>query len=529
MTILRTTLFAAAVASLAASSVAEARTQVFAPRNDEFAGAFALTSSTLLRPGHLYNATRELGEPRATTAGIGRSVWYRHKAGANGRVVVTVALGRMDPAPIQLAVYRGTTLANLVKLGSGGFTGVGNSNATAVVFDAVAGETYMIQVDSAAQDGYFEGNFQIGLAAFGAAGGLPLFVQEPTILREEYYGVQRLLAVNGFKARAAIAPTVETVGGVVTLTATADALDVAGTAWFEIKDDYARDLAKNGIVDGALAVAAKNAATGSALGSGRAGVQLIRDDRYARPKLLVRFDHPGIGTRATEAVTATATVTNTSTSKADGCRFLPSTDAFALRTVALDAAGKPTTEVDRAFPLAPGEVRRFQVSMTGTGDAYEDVTLDCGGYAAVNYDYLARFYAAEQYGLASRILVDTQGVDAFERLAVPARTTGRSVVVKLSNTGEYAGDFMVKVQDDEYQTKADVTAVCESDAAGKCTGPSGTSRTTINLAKGEIGYVTVKLNRGAEPASGFVYFDVESIGSPDTRDAGFGGFEVITK
>jgi len=528
MNTVRTTVLAAA-AALATLSAADARTQIYAPRNDDFDTAFALAASTLLRPGHLYNASRELGEPRATTAATGRTVWYRHKAETAGRVVVTVALGRMDPAPFQLAVYRGATLGGLVRMGSDGFTGVGNDNSAAVVFDAVAGETYMVQVDTAAQAGYLEGNFQIGLAAFGTAGGMPLFVQEPVILREEHYGVQRLLAINGFRARATLAPTVETIGGVVTLTSTADALDVGAGAWFEIKDDYARDLTRNGVTDGALAVSAKNAATGAALGSGRAGVQLIRDDRFARPKVLVRFDHPGIGTRAAEAVSAVAIVTNTSTSKADGCRFLPAMDAYALRTVALDAAGKPTAEVDRAFPLAPGEIRRFQVTMTGTGDAYEDVTLDCGGYAAVNYDYLARFYASEQLGLASRVLVDAQGVDAFERLALPARTTGRSVVVRLSNTGEYAGDFVVKVQDDEYQTKADVTAICESDAAGNCVGPSAASRTTVNLARREVGWVTLKLNRGTEPASGFVYLDVESTGSPDTRDAGFGGFEVITK
>jgi hypothetical protein len=509
-----------------AASPAEARSQMYSPRNDDFTSAFALPSSSLLRAGHLYYATRQLGEPKATAASAGRTVWYKYVAPATaGRAVLALTLGGMDAAPMQVAVYRGTALGSLVKLGSGGFTATGTDTATAVAFDTAAGTTYMVQVDSAAQTGYFEGNFQIGLVQYGPAGGMPLFTEQPVVVREEYSTVQRLLAVNGFKARVGVEASVTEIDKFLTITSTGGTLDVGRTSWFEVKDDYYDDLPKAGIYPGTLTLLAKNSTTGSILGRGTAPVFAIREDTVNRPKVLVRFERPAQGVRAAEPITSIARITNTSGVPAAACWFVPSGDAYALSYAEVTATG--TANPNKPFSLAAGQTRTFTVNMTGTGDNYEQVEVTCGGYATRNGDYLSRMWALEQYGMAAKVLIRPVGVDAFDRLAVPDQTNGRTVVVKLTNAGEYAGDFEVNVADEAYMTRADVTAVCEATAAGVCLAPAGEYRTTINLAKGETGYVALKLNRGTDPTSGFVYLDVESIGSPMDRDAGYGGFEVM--
>ncbi len=140
------------------------------------------------------------------TKSIGRTVWYRYKSTSNGWAVAAVTTGRYEPAPLQVAVYQGTTFAALKHLGSGTATGTTAANASAaVVFPVTAGVTYSVQVDSAPQSGFpFKGRFLIGLDLLGTGGRLALFTDRPLVLPEASFGggpFARVLAVNGFLKR----------------------------------------------------------------------------------------------------------------------------------------------------------------------------------------------------------------------------------------------------------------------------------------------------------------------------------------
>ncbi len=109
-----------------------------AAANDAFANRVALTGETVQGTGNNYLATSEPGEPVHFEAESNRSVWWSWTASSSGYFMVDTIGSSFDPS---VAVYTGSSLANLVLQGSG------LSKAT---FAAVAGTTYQIAIDGRA-------------------------------------------------------------------------------------------------------------------------------------------------------------------------------------------------------------------------------------------------------------------------------------------------------------------------------------------------------------------------------------------
>lgn len=122
------------------------------PANDLFANATVLEPQTSLSlSGSTEGATREVGEPSHAGDLAGASVWYRWTSPVSATVNAFPCRGDFHPV---ISVYAGSELASLTPVGVpapgeptpihcqlGGLYGV--------AFDAVAGVTYSISVDSA--------------------------------------------------------------------------------------------------------------------------------------------------------------------------------------------------------------------------------------------------------------------------------------------------------------------------------------------------------------------------------------------
>ena len=124
---------------------------------DNFECRQILEGSNVTVSASSLGATQEPGEPSHSSILSGNaSVWFTWTAPASGGVVLTVnsVFGR----PI-LAVYTGTVLTNLTPLANN----ASPYNYARLVFNAVAGTTYQIAVDSAFSGGLSEGDFTLRL------------------------------------------------------------------------------------------------------------------------------------------------------------------------------------------------------------------------------------------------------------------------------------------------------------------------------------------------------------------------------
>jgi len=128
---------------------------VAVPLNDAFAQARVLQGSAVVLPANNGNATLEDGETRSRNAagrvvGSGRTLWYRWVAPATRPYQIGADSLTMDPVA---AIYTGGTLSALAQVGFDDDTGP--STNSLVRFNAIAGVTYHIAIDSYAETGPF--------------------------------------------------------------------------------------------------------------------------------------------------------------------------------------------------------------------------------------------------------------------------------------------------------------------------------------------------------------------------------------
>lgn len=113
-----------------------------APSNDLLAGAQVLAGEAGAINSTNLNAGVEAGEPRHAGLGAGRSVWYRWVAPQTGSATF-VAYSPLFP-PI-VAAYQGTSPSGLQSVAN--VVGRDSSSMT-IAFDAIAGQAYLVAVDS---------------------------------------------------------------------------------------------------------------------------------------------------------------------------------------------------------------------------------------------------------------------------------------------------------------------------------------------------------------------------------------------
>ena len=113
------------------------------PGADRFANATALGGVAVSVGGTNLFATAETGEPTHAGRAARASVWYSWTAPLTGSVNITTAGSEVDTL---LAVYRGVALAGLTVVQAN--DDAGRLVTSAVKFNAVADQTYVIAVDS---------------------------------------------------------------------------------------------------------------------------------------------------------------------------------------------------------------------------------------------------------------------------------------------------------------------------------------------------------------------------------------------
>ena len=119
------------------------------PSNDDFEDAqpFRATNGSYLSSGYWYGntnaATDQDDEPTHAGNYGGKSVWFYWVAPSSGTVTFTTAGSRFDTL---LAAYRGTTLANLVRVASNDDVSQ-RDGTSAIRFNAVAGAGYFLAID----------------------------------------------------------------------------------------------------------------------------------------------------------------------------------------------------------------------------------------------------------------------------------------------------------------------------------------------------------------------------------------------
>jgi hypothetical protein len=129
--------------------------------NDYFTNSVALSGDSAQVLGSNAGATNEQGEPHYTVAGqtpAYASVWYNWTAPYSGGVVIQVSGSVAEPI---LSAYTGNSLPSLVPLARD----VSTFGVARVVFTAVAGVTYQVEVDDSDpnETGAGQGAFQLTL------------------------------------------------------------------------------------------------------------------------------------------------------------------------------------------------------------------------------------------------------------------------------------------------------------------------------------------------------------------------------
>ena len=111
------------------------------PLNDDFVDRIVLPAGTIQALGGNDYATAESGEPADVPAGSGQTVWWEWIAPYTGPATFDTFDSSFDTT---LAIYTGTELGSLSLIGANDDY---VSYYSSVSFSAIAGESYMIQVD----------------------------------------------------------------------------------------------------------------------------------------------------------------------------------------------------------------------------------------------------------------------------------------------------------------------------------------------------------------------------------------------
>lgn len=117
------------------------------PLNDDFAQATTLAGTGGSATGNNQNASKEPGEPAVTGNAGGGSVWWSWTAPSSGQVVVDTQ-GSGAQVDTLLGVYAGASVNGLSLVAENDDIDSTGNRWSRVTFDAVAGSTYRIAVDT---------------------------------------------------------------------------------------------------------------------------------------------------------------------------------------------------------------------------------------------------------------------------------------------------------------------------------------------------------------------------------------------
>lgn len=117
------------------------------PANDDFASATILSGMNPMVTATNAKASAQANEPAHAGRSPRRSLWYRWTAPSSTRYQAAVMSAQLNPV---VAVYTGSSLTSLIPVASAVSTATDAEVNNAIAgFDALAGTTYLIAVDSA--------------------------------------------------------------------------------------------------------------------------------------------------------------------------------------------------------------------------------------------------------------------------------------------------------------------------------------------------------------------------------------------
>ncbi|MEX0332457.1 MAG: S8 family serine peptidase [Puniceicoccaceae bacterium] len=139
------------------ANVIESFSIIVPPPNDNFADRILLSNAETSTTGYNSQATLEIGEPLNPPGAGGHSVWWEWVPDSSGNFSISTTGSSFDTT---LAVYSGTSLSDLVLLDADD-DAIGLQSG--VRFDAIAGQSYFIQVNGYA---YWSGDIQLNYGDF---------------------------------------------------------------------------------------------------------------------------------------------------------------------------------------------------------------------------------------------------------------------------------------------------------------------------------------------------------------------------
>lgn len=143
------------------------------PENDAFANARLITGTPFSIQATNTLATKEAGEPAHADNAGGHSVWFSWTAPTAGAVALDTKGSYYDTT---LAVYTGTSVANLTRIAADDDIEDGVVQASEVAFTATAETNYHIAVDGFDGD---TGGFRLSLTVDGVTGAAPAIINHP--------------------------------------------------------------------------------------------------------------------------------------------------------------------------------------------------------------------------------------------------------------------------------------------------------------------------------------------------------------
>jgi len=522
------------LAALVASAPADAarRSNAWASPNDDFANAITLRSNSLLKPFTLFRASRDYGEPKIKSSSIGRTLWYAYRATVTGRGVVALATNPGTNAPFQVAVYTGSSVTTLTRVGAAEVTRVAGRATASVPFDTVKGTTYWIQLDAGRQLTDTDLQGWVGVQQFGASGGVAIFGSEPWMVRDYSEDTLGFFVANAHREQVRVKHALRTIGPYFRTTVSRTVLNPGDTAWYSVSDNPDATDTHLRAVAGEFRIEATSTASGVRVGTNRTKVHLLPNTWTNAPEFVVRFADPELASVPFGKIASYVTVENASpTDPAAACRFVDGDEwqtAWNWQPVALDTdtvVGGPNIP----FNLEAGEKRRFLVEMWGRpGWPYESaVGLDCGNIIG-SYRDTARttFHSIADFGQLAQVKLRSADLDENYSVEVPPFRK-KSIVFSVLNTGAYGGYFSTLFEDDS--SLANIVSLCVSDSSGNCTGRSVDGPVNYTLAPGEQTYLRVLMTRGSSEGTGFAYLQTRALdGLHDEQPLGWTPIEVVS-
>lgn len=524
----------AILAALVASAPADAarRSNASASPNDDFAASAELKSTSILTPFTLFWASRDFGEPKIRPSSIGRTLWFSYRATTTGRAVAGVSTNPGANAPLQMAVYTGSAVTALTRLGATEVTRMAGRATGSVAFDTVKGVVYRIQVDAGRQLTDVDLQGWVGVQQFARPGGVAIFGSAPWMVQDNTGDRLGFFVANGYPEQVRVKHALRTIGPYFKTTVSRTVLNTGDTAWYDISDRPEANYVRPKAVAGEFRISVTSAARGVLVGTNRVKIYAIPETWTNAPQLEVKFQDPELGSVPFGRIASYVTVENLSqTDPAGACHFVDGDEwqtGWTWQSAALDADTVDGPQ-NVPFDLAVGEKRRFLVQMWGRPNwPYESaVELNCGNVLA-SYEggFRTVFRSIANFGQFAQVKVRSDDLDSRYRVEVQPFKR-KSIVFSVVNTGAYSGYFKTAFEDDP--SLANILSLCESDAAGKCIGKSVDGPVWYTLAPGERTYLRVLLTRGSGDGSGSAYLQTYALdGVHEEQPLGSTEFEVVS-